>query len=237
MPEEINRMVTDTLSDFLFVIEKDGLENLKREGVSDSKVFFTGNIMIDSLVHYMDRINQSNIMSEYQLDKQDYILVTFHRPSNVDSYSDIKSLGDLLNFLAEKRKIIFPIHPRTLKNIQTHELWDKMHPNVIITDPLGYFDFLALMKNAELVITDSGGIQEETTYLGVQCLTVRDNTERPITVDIGTNQLVGTDINAIKRAAFEVMNGKIKKGRIPRLWDGKTAERIVNIIMENPEIA
>jgi len=237
MPEEINRMVTDTLSDFLFVSEKDGLENLKREGVSDSKVFFTGNIMIDSLVHYMDRINQSNIMPEYQLDKQDYILVTFHRPSNVDSYSDIKSLGDLLNFLAEKRKIIFPIHPRTLKNIQTHELWDKMHPNVIITDPLGYFDFLALMKNAELVITDSGGIQEETTYLGVQCLTVRDNTERPVTVDIGTNQLVGTDINAIKRAAFEVMNGKIKKGRIPRLWDGKTAERIVNIIMENPEIA
>jgi len=232
MPEEINRMVTDTLSDFLFVSEESGLENLKKEGIADSKVFFTGNIMIDSLVRYLDMINQSNIMAEYQLDKQDYILVTFHRPSNVDSYSDIKSLGDLLNFLAEKRKIIFPIHPRTLKNIQKHDLWDKMHPNVITTDPLGYFDFLALMKNAELVITDSGGIQEETTYLGVQCLTVRENTERPVTVKIGTNHLVGTDISAIKSAADEVWDGKIKKGAIPMLWDGKTAERIVSILME-----
>jgi UDP-N-acetylglucosamine 2-epimerase (non-hydrolysing) len=232
MPEEINRLVTDTLSDFLFVSEKSGLENLKREGIADSKVFFTGNIMIDSLVYYLDRINQSNIMSEYQLDKQDYLLATFHRPSNVDSYSDIQSLGDLLNSLAEKRKIIFPIHPRTLKTIQKHDLWDKMHPNIIITNPLGYFDFLALMKNAELVITDSGGIQEETTYLGVQCLTVRDNTERPVTVDIGTNQLVGIDISTIKNAANEVLDGKIKKGGIPKLWDGKTAERIVSILME-----
>jgi UDP-N-acetylglucosamine 2-epimerase (non-hydrolysing) len=236
MPEEINRMVTDTLSDFLFVSEKSGLENLKREGVADSKVFFTGNIMIDNLVHYLDRISQSNILPEYRLDKQNYLLATFHRPSNVDSYSDIKSLGDLMNSIAEKRKIMFPIHPRTLKNIQKHNLWEKIHPNIIITNPLGYFDFLALMKNAELVITDSGGIQEETTFLGVQCLTVRDNTERPVTIDIGTNQLVRTDISAIKSAVFEVLNGKIKKGRIPKLWDGKTAERIVNIIMANSGI-
>ena len=131
---------------------------------------------------------------------------------------------------------MFPMHPRTLKNIQKHNLWEKIHPNIIITNPLGYFDFLALMKNAELVITDSGGIQEETTFLGVQCLTVRDNTERPVTVDIGTNQLVGTDISAIISAALEVLNGKIKKGRIPKLWDGKTAERIVNIIMANSGI-
>ena len=236
MPEEINRMVTDTLSDFLFVSEKSGLENLKREGIADSKVFFTGNIMIDSLVNYLDRINQSKIMTEYQLDERDYILATFHRPSNVDSYSDIKSLEDLLNSLAEKRKVIFPIHPRTLNNIQKHHLWEKIHPNIIITNPLGYFDFLALMRNAELVITDSGGIQEETTYLGVQCLTVRDNTERPVTIDIGTNQLVGTDISAIKNAAFEVLNGKIKKGGIPKLWDGKTAERIINVIIANSGI-
>ncbi len=232
MPEEINRMVTDTLSDFLFVSEKSGLENLEREGVADSNVFFTGNIMIDSLVHYLDRINQSNIISKYKLDKQDYILATFHRPSNVDSFSDIKSLEDLLNSLAEKRKIIFPIHPRTLNNIQKHHLWDNIHPNIIITNPLGYFDFLALMRNAEMVITDSGGIQEETTYLGVQCLTMRENTERPVTIELGTNQLVGTDISAIKSAADGVLDGKVKKGGVPKLWDGKTAERIVSILME-----
>ena len=232
MPEEINRMVTDTLSDFLFVSEESGLENLKREGISDSKVFFTGNIMIDSLVHYLDRIDQSNMLSEYELNKQNYILTTFHRPSNVDTGSNIQSLGNLLNSLAEKRKIIFPIHPRTLKNIQKHDLWNKMHSNIISTDPLGYFDFLALMRNAEMVITDSGGIQEETTYLGVQCLTMRENTERPVTIELGTNQLVGTDISAIKSAADGVLDGKVKKGGVPKLWDGKTAERIVSILME-----
>ena len=232
MPEEINRMVTDTLSDFLFVSEKSGLENLKREGIADSKVFFTGNIMIDSLVYYLDSIDQLNIMAEYQLKKHNYILATFHRPSNVDSGSDIKSLVELLNLLSERRKLIFPVHPRTMQKLQGNGLVDKMNPNIIITNPIGYIDFLSLMKNAELVITDSGGIQEETTYLGVQCLTVRENTERPLTVNIGTNQLVGTDIPNIKSAADEVLDGKVKKGGIPKLWDGKTAERIVSILMD-----
>ena len=232
MPEEINRMVTDTLSDFLFVSEESGLENLKREGISDSKVFFTGNIMIDSLVYYLDSIDQLNIMAKYQLKKHNYILATFHRPSNVDSGSDIKSLVELLNLLSERRKLIFPVHPRTMQKLQGNGLVDKMNPNIIITNPIGYIDFLSLMKNAELVITDSGGIQEETTYLGVQCLTVRENTERPITINIGTNQLVGTDIPNIKSAADEVLDGKVKKGGIPKLWDGKTAERIVSILMD-----
>ena len=232
MPEEINRMVTDTLSDFLFVSEESGLENLKREGISDSKVFFTGNIMIDSLVYYLDSIDQLNIMAKYQLKKHNYILATFHRPSNVDSGSDIQSLVELLNLLSERRKLIFPVHPRTMQKLQGNGLVDKMNPNIIITNPIGYIDFLSLMKNAELVITDSGGIQEETTYLGVQCLTVRENTERPLTVNIGTNQLVGTDIPNIKSAADEVLDGKVKKGGIPKLWDGKTAERIVSILMD-----
>ena len=232
MPEEINRMVTDTLSNFLFVSETSGLENLKREGIPNSKVFYIGNIMIDSLVHYLGRVDQSNIMAEYQLKKHNYILVTFHRPSNVDSDSDIQSLVELLNSLSERRKLIFPVHPRTMKKLQGNELVDKMNPNIIATNPIGYIDFLCLMKNAELVITDSGGIQEETTYLGVQCLTVRENTERPVTINIGTNQLVGIDISTIKNAANEVLDGKIKKGGIPKLWDGKTAERIVSILME-----
>jgi len=232
MPEEINRMVTDTLSNFLFVSETSGLENLKREGIPNSKVFYIGNIMIDSLVHYLGRVDQSNIMAEYQLKKHNYILVTFHRPSNVDSDSDIQSLVELLNSLSERRKLIFPVHPRTMKKLQGNELVDKMNPNIIATNPIGYIDFLCLMKNAELVITDSGGIQEETTYLGVQCLTVRENTERPATVNIGTNQLVGIDISTIKNAANEVLDGKIKKGGVPKLWDGKTAERIVSILME-----
>ena len=232
MPEEINRMVTDTLSNFLFVSETSGLENLKREGIPNSKVFYIGNIMIDSLVHYLGRVDQSNIMAEYQLKKHNYILVTFHRPSNVDSDSDIQSLVELLNSLSERRKLIFPVHPRTMKKLQGNELVDKMNPNIIATNPIGYIDFLCLMKNAELVITDSGGIQEETTYLGVQCLTVRENTERPVTINIGTNQLVGIDISTIKNAANEVLDGKIKKGGVPKLWDGKTAERIVSILME-----
>jgi UDP-N-acetylglucosamine 2-epimerase (non-hydrolysing) len=232
MPEEINRMVTDTLSDFLFVSEESGLANLKREGISDSKVFFVGNIMIDSLVYYMDRIDDSNIMAEYRLKNNNYILATFHRPSNVDSGSDIQSLVELLNLLSERRKLIFPVHPRTMKKLEENDLIDKMNPNIIVTNPVGYIDFLYLMKNAELVITDSGGIQEETTYLGVQCLTVRENTERPVTINIGTNQLVGTDIPNIKSAADGVLDGKVKKGGIPKLWDGKTAERIVSILME-----
>jgi UDP-N-acetylglucosamine 2-epimerase (non-hydrolysing) len=232
MPEEINRMVTDTLSDFLFVSETSGLDNLKREGVPNSKVFFTGNIMIDSLMHYLDRIDQSNILMEYQMEKHNYILATFHRPSNVDSGSDIQSLVKLLNHLSEKRKIIFPVHPRTMKKLQENKLVGKMNSNIIATDPMGYIDFLCLVKNAELVITDSGGIQEETTYMGIQCLTVRKNTERPVTVNIGTNQLVGTDISAIKNTADKVLDGKVKKGGIPKLWDGKTAERIVSILIE-----
>jgi UDP-N-acetylglucosamine 2-epimerase (non-hydrolysing) len=233
MPEEINRVITDILADFLFVSEPSGLINLKNEGISENKIFFVGNVMIDSLVYYMPKIEKSQILKSLSLNNKNYILVTFHRPRNVDTKENINNLIIFLNNLAEKRKVVFPIHPRTKKNIEEFGLSDKFISDVIATDPIGYIDFLALSKNAELVITDSGGIQEETTFMGVQCLTVRNNTERPITVTLGTNQQIGTDLSEVEKAAFNILNGKIKKGSIPELWDGNTAERIVEILIKH----
>lgn len=230
MPEEINRLLTDAIADYLFVTEKSGLENLKNEGVSQNKVFFTGNVMIDSLVDYLPKADKSGILSELQLDPHRFILVTLHRPSNVDSKEYLAKLIHLLNSVSEKRKLIFPIHPRTKNNMHKFGLDNMLSENVLLTDPIGYIDFLALTKNAELIITDSGGIQEESTYLGVQCITVRDNTERPVTVDVGTNQLIGTDLDKVEKAALVVLNGNLKKGSIPELWDGKAAERIAELI-------
>ncbi|MGE5431189.1 MAG: non-hydrolyzing UDP-N-acetylglucosamine 2-epimerase [Syntrophomonadaceae bacterium] len=232
MPEEINRLLTDAISDFLFVTEKSGLENLMHEGVSDSKVFFTGNVMIDSLINYLPKADASEALECYNLEKGNYILVTLHRPSNVDSKEYLEKLIHLLNTVSEKRKLIFPIHPRTKNNMQRFGLDGSLSENVILTDPIGYIDFLSLTKNAELIITDSGGIQEESTYMGVQCITVRDNTERPITVELGTNQLIGTDLDKVEKTALEVLEGKKKSGTIPPLWDGHAAERIAEIIIK-----
>ncbi len=231
MPEEINRVLTDAISDLLFVTEKSGMENLKREGVSDQKVFFAGNVMIDSLAHFKPKVINSTVLAEFGLTPKNYILVTLHRPSNVDTKDQLIKLIDVLNTLAEKRKVLFAIHPRTKNNLADFNLVEKMHKNLILTDPIGYLDFLSLTSNAELIVTDSGGIQEESTYLGVQCITLRTSTERPITVEIGTNQLLGTDLEKAKTAALEVLNGKIKIGKIPELWDGKAAERITEIIV------
>jgi len=233
MPEEINRIITDILADFLLVSEPSGLINLKNEGISENKIFFVGNVMIDSLVYYMPKIEKSKILKSLGLNKKNYILVTFHRPRNVDTKENINKLIIFLNNLGTKRKVVFPIHPRTKKNIKDFGLSDKFISNVLTTDPIGYIDFLALSKNAELVITDSGGIQEETTFMGVQCLTVRNNTERPVTVTLGTNQKIGTDLSEVEIAATTILNGKIKKGSIPELWDGNTAERIVEILLKH----
>ena len=232
MPEEINRIVTDHLADYLFVTEKSGLENLKNEGISKDKVFFVGNTMIDSLVQYLPKAEKSDVHSKFSIQNSKFILVTLHRPSNVDDEENVKQIFNLLNNLAEKRKIIFPVHPRTRSVIEKLSL--KLNLNLVLTNPIGYIDFLALMKNAELVITDSGGIQEETTYLGVQCITIRDNTERPITFEVGTNQLAGIDLTKVEIAAHDVLAGKSKKGYIPELWDGKAADRIVNFIIRFP---
>jgi len=232
MPEEINRLLTDSISDFLFVTEKSGLDNLKNEGVSESKIFFVGNVMIDSLLHYLPKTEASEILNDLELKKNEFILVTLHRPSNVDSVSFLSQLISTLNKLGRKGKIVFPVHPRTKKNLSEMGLEENLSENVLLTDPIGYIDFLTLLKNAGLVITDSGGIQEETTFLGVQCITVRENTERPVTVEIGTNQLIGTNLKKVEQAAEKILNGEKKCGKIPELWDGKSAERIVQILVQ-----
>ncbi len=232
MPEEINRILTDRISDYLFVTEQSGLDNLKSEGVPSEKVFFTGNVMIDSLVNYQDKINKSQILEFLQLERNRFVLATLHRPSNVDTEESLIGLINFLNKIAELRKVIFPIHPRTKNNIEKFGLIERLNSQIILTEPIGYIDFQSLVQNSELIVTDSGGIQEESTFLGVQCITLRKTTERPITVDLGTNQLIGTDLIKAEKACLEVLNGKLKKGTIPPFWDGKAAERIVNKILE-----
>lgn len=233
MPEEINRLLTDAISDFLFVTEQSGLDNLKREGVPDEKVHFVGHVMIDSLIHFSEKAEESAIMDELNLDHQDYALITLHRPSNVDSKENFLNLLDAFQEIEKNIKIIFPIHPRSRKMIDSFGLHDKISAmkNLKLMEPLGYLDFMKLMHHAKLLLTDSGGIQEETTYLGIPCITMRENTERPVTVDIGTNILVGSDTELIKMEAKNILDGNGKKGQIPQLWDGKAAERIVEILV------
>ncbi len=234
MPEEINRLVTDVLSDFLFVTEKSGLENLKHEGIDDSKVHFVGHVMIDSLIYFEPMAAKSPILENMGLQPREYGVITLHRPSNVDNKENFLKLLNAFEVIEKQMPLIFPIHPRSQKMIDQlglREKVEKMH-NLRLTEPLGYLDFMRLLHNAKLVLTDSGGIQEETTYLGIPCITMRENTERPITVEVGTNVLVGTDTERIIAEAQKVLDGNAKKGQIPELWDGKAAERIVRILNE-----
>ncbi|MEX2116132.1 MAG: UDP-N-acetylglucosamine 2-epimerase (non-hydrolyzing) [Bacteroidota bacterium] len=239
MPEEINRVLTDSISDFLFVTEQSGIENLKREGISEKKIHFVGNVMIDSLVHYMPKAERSDALSRFRVDPAKYIVATFHRPANVDTQEGLKLLLGFLKNIASRHRVVFPVHPRTRSNIRSFSLESSVNGQVSLSEPVGYLDFLWLMKNAALVVTDSGGIQEETTYMGVPCITIRDNTERPVTVEQGTNYLTGTNLDSAEKIARDVLSGKAKKGKIPELWDGKAAERIVEIIhktiAENPK--
>ena len=232
MPEEINRILTDAISDYLFVTEKSGITNLLNEGISKDKIFFVGNVMIDSLVKFMPIIQTSNIRSIYELDKGDYCVVTLHRPSNVDNYENLKRLIDLINNVSKIKKVIFPIHPRTKNNLERFNLFYSLNHNTIISEPLGYNDFVSLIKDSALVLTDSGGIQEETTYLGVPCITLRNTTERPVTIEVGTNYLVGDNLDLAYELAEKVLKGDYKKGQVPELWDGKASERIVKTLME-----
>ena len=235
MPEEINRMVTDAISDLLFVTEQSGLDNLRNEGVSDKKIFFTGNVMIDSLVYFLDKAKKSNIIDALQLNGNPYALVTLHRPSNVDVKENFVKLLDAFSEIENDLKIVFPIHPRSRKMLTNFGLDDRISSmkNLVLLDPIGYLDFMKLMQQAKLVLTDSGGIQEETTYLGIPCITLRENTERPVTIDVGTNIIVGSDTDLVISEAKKVISGNSKPGRIPELWDGKAAERIVSIIARN----
>ncbi len=233
MPEEINRIVTDVVSDFLFVTEHSGIHNLRDEGMDESKIHFVGNTMIDTLDTHYETIEACTVTRDMGLTPGKYVLATFHRPSNVDEEGELSELMQTLGAIAKERQLVFPIHPRTRKNIEKYGLDKKIPRELMITEPLGYIEFLSLMRYAELVITDSGGIQEETTYMGVQCITVRKNTERPVTIDVGTNHLVGTIMEKVEKAAMDILGGVTKPGRIPELWDGKAARRIAEIIVEH----
>ena len=186
--------------------------------------------MIDSLTHFLKEADSSNILEKLNVRPKQFVLVTLHRPSNVDHKLKLSRLVDLLNTISETRSVIFPIHPRSKKNLEQHGLLQSLKENVLLTEPIGYIDFLKLIKNAELILTDSGGIQEESTFLKVQCITLRKSTERPVTVEIGTNHLAGDDPEKAERIAVSILNGSSKKGNIPQYWDGNTAERIVDII-------
>lgn len=234
MPEEINRIVTDSISDLLFVSESSGFINLKREGINSEKIHFVGNIMIDTLLSNIRIINQSDILKKFKLKRKKYAVLTLHRPSNVDSEESLSEIFQILESISEKTKMIYPMHPRTMSMIIKHNFLNSFERlnNLIMVEPMGYIDFIKLVKESNYVLTDSGGIQEETTVLGIPCLTMRENTERPATVKQGTNYLVGRDKGKIKRCLTAIKNKKAKKGDIPKLWDGKTAKRIVKTLLD-----
>jgi UDP-N-acetylglucosamine 2-epimerase (non-hydrolysing) len=235
MPEEINRVLTDRISNILLTPSLDANKNLKKEGIDPEKIYFVGNIMIDSLVAHKEKAENSNIFHQLNMvPNEKYALVTLHRPSNVDEYEGLKMLLTSLEIIGRKIKIIFPMHPRTRKNIYDLGLSSFLNTNsdILFTDPLGYLDFLKLEMNAKFILTDSGGIQEESTYFGVPCLTLRENTERPITITEGTNHLVDLNVESIVNSVRKIIEGNVKQGKIPKYWDGKTASRIVKVLDE-----
>ncbi|NUM75819.1 UDP-N-acetylglucosamine 2-epimerase (non-hydrolyzing) [candidate division KSB1 bacterium] len=238
MPEEINRILTDQISDYLFLTEREAKENLLREGVAEEKIHFVGNVMIDSLVKHREHAERSPILGDLKLEAGRYGLITLHRPSNVDVKENLDNILQALFQIQRDLPLVFPVHPRTRKQMKLFGFDDKLAhaPNLMLTDPLGYLDFLKLMAHARLVITDSGGIQEETTVLGVPCITVRENTERPITVTEGTNVLIGMSRERILEESYKILAGNGKQGRKPELWDGRAAERIVKILLEKESL-
>ena len=232
MPEEVNRLATDALSRYLFTPSPDGDANLRREGVPDEWIFCVGNVMIDTLLRCRDLAERSSILTELGVARGGYGLVTLHRPSNVDDPVVLRRLLAALGRIQERIDLIFPIHPRTARRIEEQGLGPQVEkmPRLKLVPPVGYLDFLALQAQAALVLTDSGGIQEETTVLGVPCLTLRENTERPITVEQGTNRLVGQDPERLLTEAFRILDGGAVAGRVPDLWDGRAAERIADVL-------
>jgi UDP-N-acetylglucosamine 2-epimerase (non-hydrolysing) len=233
MPEEINRILTDQVADYLFVSEDSGLAHLKTEGIPDAKVFHVGNIMIDTLARSLEASRGRPVLEELGLEPGAYAVITLHRPSNVD---DRRTLTDLLEVLVEESErtpMVFPCHPRTRKELDRFGVVGATDiKGLRLVEPLGYLDFLRLQSRARLVITDSGGIQEETTYLRVPCITVRDTTERPATVEIGSNILTGPNPERLKEAMDGVMEGRLGHGEVPEYWDGQTAQRIVSVLRE-----
>jgi UDP-N-acetylglucosamine 2-epimerase (non-hydrolysing) len=231
MPEEINRIVTDRLSDYMFVTEPSGLKHLEQEGVDKSKIFYTGNIMIDSLATSLAAARRSTILDDLKLTSKKYAVMTLHRPSNVDNPERLMAIINAVMSVGETVPVVFPCHPRTQKELSRHNLSLQATSGPLrLIEPLGYLDFLRLQSECYFVLTDSGGVQEETTYLQIPCVTMRENTERPVTVDVGSNILVGPHPDKMLEAVKAILAGKHKQGRIPDLWDGHTAERIVEIL-------
>jgi UDP-N-acetylglucosamine 2-epimerase (non-hydrolysing) len=237
MPEEINRLVTDSIADLLLTPSPDGDENLRNEGVVESRILRVGNIMIDSLFNNLEKASKSTILTDLGLEKGTYGVLTLHRPSNVDDSAAFIRVIEALEIIGTHLPVVFPVHPRTVKNTERFGLTQRLEsvPNMIRTGPAGYLDFIALMANARVVLTDSGGLQEETTALGIPCITLRENTERPITVTEGTNVIVGNDTEAIVTALVDILETGGKAGRIPDLWDGHTAERIADALLNSKE--
>jgi UDP-N-acetylglucosamine 2-epimerase (non-hydrolysing) len=250
MPEEINRILTDQISDYLFTTCEDANINLRQEGIPASKIYFVGNVMIDTLKQFIDLTRKSNILDNLGLKKDGklskYAVLTLHRPSNVDHEEVLKGIFSALNRLTKKIPVIFPAHPRTLERIKSFAMDNmvtyvenlsnndlkKSNKNVWVMSPLGYIDFLNLMSHAAVVLTDSGGIQEETTVLGIPCLTLRDNTERPITIREGTNTVIGNDPERILSASFDILESSPRGKKRPKFWDGKAAHRIVEVLTD-----
>ncbi|NQU86583.1 MAG: UDP-N-acetylglucosamine 2-epimerase (non-hydrolyzing) [Mariniphaga sp.] len=235
MPEEINRMVTDSITNYFFTTTNTADKNLLKSGISPDCIFRVGNTMIDTLLKQRSRFQMPWIWNELKLEKSKYIVMTLHRPANVDEESKLKELLEEIISSSHGLPIIFPVHPRTAKKIESLLKANSQQPiasNLHMIEPLGYLEFNFLVENSKAVITDSGGITEETTVMGIPCITLRDNTERPETITIGTNELIGTDPKAIKPTMEKLFSGKWKKGSIPELWDGKTAERIVEKLLE-----
>lgn len=230
MPEEINRVLTDAISDLLLTSERGAEENLLKEGIAKEKIYFVGNTMIDTLLKHKRNADESKILSQLGCVEKEYAVLTLHRPSNVDDPALLKEIFGALNEITKKIKVVFPIHPRTKKEIEKNGI--ALSEKIVLCEPLGYLDFLKLVSSARFVLTDSGGIQEETTVLGVPCLTIRENTERPSTLTDGTNTLVGTDREKIVKESFAILNGATRAHRLPELWDGKAGERVIDVLTQ-----
>jgi UDP-N-acetylglucosamine 2-epimerase (non-hydrolysing) len=228
MPEEINRIVTDSITDYFFTTSETAGENLRKSGVGDDRIFFVGNTMIDTLIKHRPRFVRPSIWEEHNLAQNGYIVLTLHRPANVDEEDKLAGLLNQILIPSRKMPVVFPVHPRTAVNLERSGIKDN---RLLMVEPLGYLEFNYLVENSIAVITDSGGITEEATVMGIPCMTLRDSTERPETVTLGTNELLGTNPDAIQPAMDKLFEGKWKRGSIPELWDGKAAERIVSALL------
>jgi len=232
MPEEHNRVLTDAITDFFFVTEQSGLDHLRKEGHEESTIHFVGNTMIDTMVAFQKEIEASDVLDQMNLRPREFVLMTMHRPATVDSVEGLKKLHELIFEVTKKYTLVFPIHPRTVKMLKSFGMYESFAGNekLLLTEPLDYFAFQKLIKESKFILTDSGGIQEESTFLGVPCLTLRPNTERPVTVTVGSNELLPFDLAVIQSRIAAIEQGTYKKGEVPPLWDGFATERVMKVL-------